>query len=204
MNISEVEAEMTAETRSETPTAENPSVTLVVTPVATGTAGEGFEAGVEVEGFSFSTQRGWYGRTQIEALGRMTLDRLETELYRARAEIGEQAALAAMIAEVLRLAGVDLAVPASQASEMRDRFKRDDEQQAELERKAALGDLLTDGIDRCQHGRHRGDVCSGCNGDSVGVLPIGTVIGHTRDGQPIHVPERGGRYVTDWTVKLDG
>jgi hypothetical protein len=53
-------------------------------------------------------------------------------------------------------------------------------------------------LDRCSHGRHRGDVCggaSGCNGPSVGngYLSEGQRIGTTLSGHAITVPDQTAR-----------
>lgn len=61
-----------------------------------------------------------------------------------------------------------------------------------------LAKLLAD-LDRCEHGRHEGDVCSGingCNGPSQGNPHIrtGDVIGYTIERQPIVMPKRGHRH----------
>ncbi|HUR18866.1 MAG TPA: hypothetical protein VMZ51_08035 [Acidimicrobiales bacterium] len=58
-------------------------------------------------------------------------------------------------------------------------------------------------LDRCEHGRHEGDVCggeSGCNGPSKG-NPIAQdrVIGFGLSRGPIRIPERGKGYdAADW------
>lgn len=65
-----------------------------------------------------------------------------------------------------------------------------------VRRAAGLGAILLD-LDRCQHGRHQGDDCFGCDGGrSVGnpLLPPGTVIGYDISGRPYTVPERGDRH----------
>lgn len=65
-----------------------------------------------------------------------------------------------------------------------------------------LATVLED-LDRCEHGRHEGDVCggaTGCNGPSHG-NPFGTDrrIGTGLGRQPIRIPERGKGYVAeDW------
>jgi hypothetical protein len=62
-----------------------------------------------------------------------------------------------------------------------------------------LAGVLAD-LDRCEHGRHEGDNCFGCEGPSVGNLiaqerRIGTTLG----ARPIRVPERGkGHIADDW------
>ena len=55
--------------------------------------------------------------------------------------------------------------------------------------------ILSD-LDRCEHGRHAGDVCggtAGCNGPSKGnpFLQMGQRIGTTISGVPIIVPASG-------------
>ena len=57
-------------------------------------------------------------------------------------------------------------------------------------------------LDRCEHGRHEGDVCSSCDGPSKGNLLIGHApIGHTMDGEHIYSPPRSTRYDPDaWRV----
>lgn len=43
--------------------------------------------------------------------------------------------------------------------------------------------MLVADLDRCEHGRHEGDVCSGCGGPSHGgVLDEGVLVGSS-DGQ---------------------
>ncbi len=61
-------------------------------------------------------------------------------------------------------------------------------------------------LDRCEHGRHEGDVCSGtsgCNGPSVGNRLIGHgPIGHTISGTHIFSPPRERRHDPDeWVVR---
>jgi hypothetical protein len=59
--------------------------------------------------------------------------------------------------------------------------------------------ILAD-LDRCEHGRHEGDICSGatgCNGPSKGnpLLVTGAVIGHTlHRSHRIIVPAPGHRH----------
>lgn len=74
--------------------------------------------------------------------------------------------------------------------------------QAEARTLQGLSRVLSD-LDRCEHGRHEGDVCggaSGCNGPSHGNQfvtdrRIGTGLGR----QPIRIPLRGKGYVAeDW------
>jgi hypothetical protein len=62
----------------------------------------------------------------------------------------------------------------------------------------ALAAVLTD-LDRCPHGRHEGDACSGggdCNGASRGNphMPTGMVIGYDRYGGPIVMPDRDSKH----------
>jgi hypothetical protein len=80
-------------------------------------------------------------------------------------------------------------------------------QEQELRRLRAMAQTLTD-LDRCEHGRHEGDVCggaSGCDGPSKGnpiiacspprnVELVGRQIGFTMDRKPIVVPKRGERW----------
>lgn len=63
-----------------------------------------------------------------------------------------------------------------------------DERAAELRDATRFRALIFD-LDRCEHGRHEGDVCS--NGTSEGnpFAPPGRRIGTTIDGDPIVVPE---------------
>jgi len=61
---------------------------------------------------------------------------------------------------------------------------------------ARLASILSD-LDRCEHGRHEGDVCGGergCNGPSHGnPLTHGPFrqIGYDLSGRPVVVPDRG-------------
>lgn len=73
-------------------------------------------------------------------------------------------------------------------------------------RQGALLNVLHD-LDRCQHGRHEGDDCSGCGGpsrgnpcaDNRGLYAV-RQIGYTLAGTPICVPERGHTQDPDaWT-----
>lgn len=75
-------------------------------------------------------------------------------------------------------------------------------------RYSALAQVLTD-LDRCEHGRHEGDPCSGaggCDGPSRGNPILGTAtrrqrstlprqVGYSMDGTPIVVPD--GRHLHD-------
>lgn len=81
---------------------------------------------------------------------------------------------------------------------------------ARAAREAALAAMVAD-LDRCPHGRHRGDVCSGvrgCDGPSLGnpLLPPGTVLGFDISGRPYVVPERiGARWdVQAWRTTDEG
>ncbi len=77
----------------------------------------------------------------------------------------------------------------------------------EGERRLQAPSVVLSDLDRCEHGRHEGDVCggtSGCNGPSIGNVfasdtrRIGTGLGR----QPIRIPERGKGYVAeDWYDK---
>lgn len=78
-------------------------------------------------------------------------------------------------------------------------------QEKELRRRRAMASTLTD-LDRCEHGRHEGDDCFGCEGRSKGnplmaCSPARNVaylaarqIGFDISGRPICVPERGERW----------
>lgn len=76
--------------------------------------------------------------------------------------------------------------------------------EAERERNrrlSALATILSD-LDRCQHGRHEGDVCggvSGCNGPSRGNphMQTGDIIGFTLSAEPIVFPRREDRHDPD-------
>lgn len=77
-------------------------------------------------------------------------------------------------------------------------------QKAEIERLSKWARICSD-LDRCEHGRHEGDVCggrSGCNGPSLGNKLIGHApIGHTMDGAHIFSPPRSRRSDPDeWLV----
>lgn len=79
-------------------------------------------------------------------------------------------------------------------------------QQLEEEvRKLSKWANIASDLDRCEHGRHEGDVCggtSGCNGPSVGNRLIGHgPIGHTMNGSHIFSPPRSVRHDPDaWLV----
>jgi hypothetical protein len=47
-------------------------------------------------------------------------------------------------------------------------------------------------LDRCEHGRHQGDVCGDCGGESLGNphMPYGDVIGYGLHGEQIVMPDR--------------
>jgi hypothetical protein len=74
------------------------------------------------------------------------------------------------------------------------------------ERDTALAKILSD-LDRCEHGRHEGDICSGtrgCNGPSRGdpIIRTGDIMGFTMYGQSIVMPPREKRYDPEaWTRK---
>lgn len=57
-------------------------------------------------------------------------------------------------------------------------------------------------LDRCEHGRHEGDVCSACGGPSVGNRLIGHApIGHTMNRHHIFVPPRSAKSdAANWEV----
>ena len=54
-------------------------------------------------------------------------------------------------------------------------------------RDAAFARMVSD-LDRCEHGRHEGDVCGSCGGPSVGNLLLGDPIGFTMGGKPYRMP----------------
>lgn len=64
-------------------------------------------------------------------------------------------------------------------------------------RDSELAAILTD-LDRCEHGRHEGDVCAGCGGPSLGnpSWRTGSIVGYGIAGEddPIVVPERADKY----------
>lgn len=75
--------------------------------------------------------------------------------------------------------------------------------------------LLVFDLDRCEHGRHEGDWCSGCNGPSLGnpfmggsrrVEPFSCrQIGFNISGDPIAIPEvLNDRFGTPGAWSLDG
>lgn len=72
----------------------------------------------------------------------------------------------------------------------------------EVGRLQGLSRVLSD-LDRCEHGRHEGDVCSGvsgCNGPSHGnQFLTDRRVGTDLSGNALRVPERGRGYVAeDW------
>lgn len=70
----------------------------------------------------------------------------------------------------------------------------------------ALANILFD-LDRCEHGRHEGDICSGekgCNGPSKGNPRIrtGDVIGYTMEGHCVVMPPREFRSLPEsWVMR---
>lgn len=74
-------------------------------------------------------------------------------------------------------------------------------QREELQRLRKWATIAED-LDRCEHGRHEGDVCGSCNGRSVGNKLIGHgPIGHTMGGSHIFSPPRSIRHDPDaWLV----
>ncbi len=76
-----------------------------------------------------------------------------------------------------------------------------DRQQAEIATLSKWARIASD-LDRCEHGRHEGDVCSSCRGPSVGNRLIGHgPIGHTMNGEHIFSPARSVRHEPDeWIV----
>lgn len=65
--------------------------------------------------------------------------------------------------------------------------------------------LLLD-LDRCEHGRHEGDNCTGCAGPSHGnplLVSQGRQVGFTLDGASIVVPQREQRHVHEAWVRRD-
>jgi hypothetical protein len=164
-------------------------VTVVLRKVHEGSPGEGFEAGVELNTpYRRGSASGWYGHTELEAVGRMAMSRLDEAARSADYHVGDLLALRALVSEVLRLAGVDPTRELPSLHQLAERFGREDDEAKRLADDAAFGRLIRDGIDRCEHGRHRRDACSGCGGASHGALTPGTVIGHTISGTRIVVP----------------
>lgn len=73
--------------------------------------------------------------------------------------------------------------------------------EAQALRDRRLAAVLAD-LDRCEHGRHEGDVCSGCGGPSKGNPIMGGVgvdrqIGYDISGNPICVPDGRRTYEPD-------
>lgn len=74
-------------------------------------------------------------------------------------------------------------VPVMRALLWRELYERERENSHQLGQR---GQLITD-IDRCEHGRHLGDGCTGCAGPSLGnpLLRSGPVVlGYTIAGEP--------------------
>lgn len=81
-------------------------------------------------------------------------------------------------------------------------YEREREHTDEL---TARANILID-LDRCEHGRHEGDVCSSCGGPSHGnlLLPEGA-IGHTMSADRIVPPARADRYRAEaWVQPRNG
>ena len=98
----------------------------------------------------------------------------------------------------VRAAAWDLDTYRERYDEVLERCRRLQEEKDRLQR---LASLLMD-LDRCEHGRHEEDVCSGasgCNGPSRGNprFHAGDVLGFTLYGAPIVMPERGQRHDPD-------
>lgn len=94
----------------------------------------------------------------------------------------------------------------------REAFERVD---SERKRYQSMATTLTD-LDRCEHGRHEGDVCGSCGGPSKG-NPIMEAagrpplaqweprrIGTDLSGKPIIVPRRGERWAGEEPVPSHG
>ena len=66
-----------------------------------------------------------------------------------------------------------------------------EEREQEVRRLSLYRAVLSD-LSRCEHGRHFGDVCSGCGGPSHGnaYLPPAARIGSDISGRPIIVPAK--------------
>lgn len=64
---------------------------------------------------------------------------------------------------------------------------------AEERRRANLACSVLADLDRCQHGRHEGDVCNGCGGPSKGNPRMGVnrTLGYDLSGRPYRVPAFG-------------
>lgn len=72
-----------------------------------------------------------------------------------------------------------------------DQAIKRESQHADYER---LATVLLD-LDRCEHGRHRGDPCADHGGESPGNphMKTGSIVGYGHDARPIVMPERGER-----------
>lgn len=68
--------------------------------------------------------------------------------------------------------------------------------EVEARRAADQWAILVSDLDRCEHGRHQGDVCSSCGGPSRGnlILPPGSEIGHDLSAACYIVPQQESRY----------
>jgi hypothetical protein len=73
-------------------------------------------------------------------------------------------------------------------------YEHIDKERRELSR--LVGTLQN--LSRCEHGRHEGENCNGCEGPSHGNPLMGPdrVIGYDLGGRPIRVPERGEKWAT--------
>lgn len=99
--------------------------------------------------------------------------------------------------------------------------QRSERMEERAHRAEALAQVLSD-LDRCEHGRHEGDVCSGCGGPSKGnpvvrladayeTRPGGTLspldstpkrtIGFDLSANPIVVPERNTHDPDAWRTR---
>lgn len=70
------------------------------------------------------------------------------------------------------------------------------ELEIELLRAARFTNICMD-LDRCEHGRHEGDVCSGCGGNSHGNPwrpKAGQRLGYTIDRKEIIIPGRENKH----------
>lgn len=78
-------------------------------------------------------------------------------------------------------------------------YEREKAARQELE---AYRSMVAD-LSRCEHGRHRGDMCSACGGPSHGnlLLAPGTVVGHNISGHPYTVPS--DRFNLNWWAAGD-
>ncbi|MFD9192953.1 hypothetical protein ACFWCA_32665 [Streptomyces phaeochromogenes] len=94
-------------------------------------------------------------------------------------------------------------------SQIEHALKRTEQQAATLDSRSNDGRwaaLLAD-LDRCMHGRHQGDDCGGCGGQSKGnhILRPGAVIGYGLRGEAIVMPNRDHKHdPTAWRVQLTG